>query len=328
MSSVSDLILNSGPLSPIWIAGTMKDKIGKKVVLSTNISDVADKIIREDRISLVLRLSGMLLKGLVVVYSKKTQYMLSDCEDIIAKIMNSFKTSAVDLVPSATRGDETLTISINRQGQRAEINYAYGDINDWLLAQNPENEFIVRAEPIEFPTPSDNSVASTQLSDSANSSSAPPQALVQSEIDEDAPFIPPSPVPTYVPPAMPDWTNIPSDDDALPVVQADQQQSYQPPIDDNYNDDDIIPQNVDDETESDHQERVDRSKQRIVDNRIDLPNVRGQHRKRTRPNASRRNEALPQNEELEELFELARQEFAKPPPPVSDIDDNDIDDHN
>lgn len=106
MSSISELILNSGPFSPVWIAGTMKDKIGKKVVLSTDIADIAEKIMSEDRINLVLRLSGMLLKGLVVVYSKKTMYMLSDCEDIITKIMQSFKYFSVKVSSSSIKQED------------------------------------------------------------------------------------------------------------------------------------------------------------------------------------------------------------------------------
>ena len=120
MSSVSELILNSGLFSPVWIAGTMKDKLGKKVVLSTDIADIAEKIMHEDRINLVLRLSGMLLKGLVVVYSKKTQYMLNDCNDIITKIMQSFKTNAVNL-PASAKSTDAITISFNSKTQVAEI---------------------------------------------------------------------------------------------------------------------------------------------------------------------------------------------------------------
>ncbi|OHT04428.1 N terminus of Rad21 [Tritrichomonas foetus] len=308
MSSVSELILNSGPFSPVWIAGTMKDKIGKKVVLSTNIADIAEKIMHEERVNLVLRLSGMLLKGLVVVYSKKTQYMLNDCEDIITKIMQSFKTSAVDLAPSGGRSDEALTISISKQAHGTEINYAYGDLNEWIQAQDPEQEYFVRPEPLEFPQ-SEASQSVPQLSDSSFSS-ATSQTLINSDAGDMTAFIPPSPVPAFDPPAVPDWTNLPSDDDALPAV------------DDNFDLPEIL-----NEGESDGEnepEADDKGKGRVVDNKIDLPNVRGQQRRRARPTASRRQAALPQNDELEELFELAKQEFAKPPQP-GDLDDMDDD---
>lgn len=312
MSNVSELILNNGLFSPVWIAGTMKDKLGKKVVLSTDIADIADKIMKENRINLVLRLSGMLLKGLVVVYSKKTQYMLNDCNDIITKIMQSFKTNAVNL-PSTMKSNDTITISINTSTRTAEI--ANGDINEWLQTGNPEEEFIVK-QPLDFPTQSEASQLNTQLSDSSSLSSTPSsQALFSDTFNE--PMQPPQPAgQDFEPLPMPQWDT----DEPVPVFDE---------IDDGPVDEPIHGQpeeQFETETETDTDNEKDKQKSRIVDSQIDLPNVRGQNRRKARaPAAKKKRAALPQNEELEELFDLAKQEFNKPPEQNEvDLDNSDL----
>lgn len=307
MSSISELILNSGPFSPVWIAGTMKDKIGKKVVLSTDIADIAEKIMSEDRINLVLRLSGMLLKGLVVVYSKKTMYMLSDCEDIITKIMQSFKTNAVNLPPQSRSG-EAHTIPNNPQIQTVNLD-SIGDIDKWLKEMNPEEAYYIKQPPLELPSQSENSQILTQLSESSSSLSSTPssQMLFSDTLVE--PIPPPQTTgQDFEQLPVPQWS---TDNDVVQPVFED--------IDDNPIDEPLnepINDQTETETETESTTDNDREKQRsrIVDSQIDLPNVRGQHRRRARaPATIHKGTALPQNEELEELFDLAKQEFNKPP---------------
>jgi hypothetical protein len=63
---------------------------------------------------------------------------------------------------------------------------------------------------------------------------------------------------------------------------------------------------------------------RVVDSRTDLPEARRRQRKRARAVPNNRQTTLPQNEELENLFEIARQRFARPPP-QPDLPDEDDD---
>ena len=285
--NVSDLILKKGPLSPVWIAGTMKDKIGKKLVLATDIASVAKQIMEEEGVGLVLRLSGMLLKGLVVVYSKKTQYMLIDCEEVITKIMQSFKPGAVNLPTGGRRtADDALTVQIDKDG-RATVE-AIPNLDEWL-EENPEARFVVPSGPIEFATP-ENSQVLTQLSDTSMESTASSQMPVSSDLGDT--FVPPPPrrdAPAWEPvPDMPEWANIADDDGGMPMPE---------------------PEN---ENESED-EGARETRQKIVDQRIELQG-QGQRRRRARATAVLRRVALPQNEELENLFEIARQQFGMPPP--------------
>jgi cohesin complex subunit SCC1 len=274
----------------------MKDKLGKKLVLSTDIAAVARQIMEQERVHLVLRLSGMLLKGLVIVYSKKTQYMLIDCEDVINKIMQSFRPGAANLPVSSRRpADDAVTVPLDREG--APVITTVTDLDEWLRAQNPEAQFAVAAGPLEFPTPQ-NSQAFTQMSESSLSSQSNSQLPLSDELSET--FVPPQPIPAWEPvPQVPDWNDVePDDDGPLPA----------PPSG----------------SESSEEEGGGKAKPRVVDPRIDLPAGRVRARKRARPAAAARAASLPRNEELEDLFEIARKQFAPPPPAAFPDSDGDV----
>lgn len=292
MSNVSDLLLKKGTLSSIWIAGTMKDKLGKKVILQTDITSIVNQIMEDVRVNLVLRLSGMLLKGLVVVYSKKTQYMLVDCEEIISKIMQSFKPGAVNLPQLKKVSSDALTIALDKEMSDVETI----DLNEWIKAQNPEQQYTFKAVPIEFTNSnSDSSQVLTQLSDlSSSSSSVQSSQIVQSDSDLGESFIPLKPIEKVNDvPLVPEWVDLPDDNGG-----------YEAPP--QFNDSDIESSEV--------SENADKAKPSILDTNIDLPDKRTHQRKRTRNSAvSVRSAILPQNEELENLFEIAKKQFVKPP---------------
>jgi len=49
------------------------------------------------QVKLALRTSGHLLLGVVRIYSRKTKYLLADCNDAIVKMKLVFRPGAVDL---------------------------------------------------------------------------------------------------------------------------------------------------------------------------------------------------------------------------------------
>jgi hypothetical protein len=136
----------------------------------------------------------------------------------------------------------------------------------------------------------------TQLSDSSMSSTSFSQSQIADDLGE--PFIPrEQPLRTWVPiPNPPEWIELPDPGDDIPM----------PP----------------DENSSDEVEEGDKPRAKIVDARTDLPDARRRQRKRTRVAPSNRGATLPQNEELENLFEIARQRFSSRSGPVVPDDDS------
>lgn len=288
------MIRPSGSLSPIWIAGTMKDKLSKNVVNTTDIKAIVDQLMQEQQVNFAPRLSGMLIKGLVVVYSKKTQYMLIDCEEIINKIMQSFKPGEVNLPEGLQKKANPNAVTLVFQDE--DDNPITIPIEDWLQAANPEKEYEEPRPPIDF-TISEASQQVPQFSDYSSSQTAT-QNLPE---DYEEPIHPPPERDNYQPePAIPEWDNLPDNDDydAMPAPD------YEEP--------------------EDEEPKAAKQKVLVIDNKIELPDKNDGGRRRARPTAVRKPIIAPQNDELEGLFELARKEFAKPPvaDTVNDVDDD------
>ncbi|RWS25416.1 double-strand-break repair protein rad21-like protein, partial [Leptotrombidium deliense] len=88
-----------GPLARVWLAAHWDKKITKAQILETNIVESVDSIL-QPRVRLSLRTSSHLLLGIVRIYSRKTAYLLQDCQDAAFKIKSAFRPGAVDLPDS------------------------------------------------------------------------------------------------------------------------------------------------------------------------------------------------------------------------------------
>ncbi|RWS11824.1 double-strand-break repair protein rad21-like protein [Dinothrombium tinctorium] len=88
-----------GPLARVWLAAHWDKKITKAQILETNIVESVDSIL-QPRVRLSLRTSSHLLLGIVRIYSRKTMYLLQDCQDAAFKIKSAFRPGAVDLPDS------------------------------------------------------------------------------------------------------------------------------------------------------------------------------------------------------------------------------------
>ncbi|KAI7847166.1 Rec8 like protein-domain-containing protein [Circinella umbellata] len=91
------LIGGTGPLARVWLASHWERKISKSQFLQTNLEKTIDAITTNDHEPLTLRMSGQLLLGVVRIYSRKTRYLLEDCNEALGKIKLSFKKGNVNM---------------------------------------------------------------------------------------------------------------------------------------------------------------------------------------------------------------------------------------
>ena len=85
-----------GPLARIWLAAHWDKKLTKAQVCEINIEESVAGII-QPKVKMALRTSGHLLLGVVRIYSRKTKYLLADCNEAFAKIKMAFRLDTVDL---------------------------------------------------------------------------------------------------------------------------------------------------------------------------------------------------------------------------------------
>ncbi|XP_049922219.1 double-strand-break repair protein rad21-like protein 1 [Epinephelus moara] len=85
-----------GPLAKIWLAAHWERKLTKAHVFECNLETTIRDII-SPKMKIGLRTSGHLLIGVVRIYSKKTKYLLADCNDALVKIKMAFRPGQTDM---------------------------------------------------------------------------------------------------------------------------------------------------------------------------------------------------------------------------------------
>ncbi|KAL0080253.1 Rec8 like protein-domain-containing protein [Phycomyces blakesleeanus] len=99
MSVLPDqIITKQGPLARVWLASHWERKLSKSQFLQTNLEKTIDAIsITQQQEPYALRVSGQLLLGVVRIYSRKTRYLLEDCNEALVKIKLAFKKGNVNM---------------------------------------------------------------------------------------------------------------------------------------------------------------------------------------------------------------------------------------
>ncbi|KAG1323776.1 hypothetical protein G6F62_009477 [Rhizopus arrhizus] len=95
---ITDQLTTPGPLNRVWLACHMEKRLSKSQFLQTNIEKTIDAIeTNQEEEPLTLRISGQLLLGVVRIYSRKTRYLLEDCNEALVKIKLAFKSGDVNM---------------------------------------------------------------------------------------------------------------------------------------------------------------------------------------------------------------------------------------
>ncbi|KAI9018002.1 Rec8 like protein-domain-containing protein [Phycomyces nitens] len=99
MSVLPDqIITKQGPLARVWLASHWERKLSKSQFLQTNLEKTIDAIsVTQQQEPYALRVSGQLLLGVVRIYSRKTRYLLEDCNEALVKIKLAFKKGNVNM---------------------------------------------------------------------------------------------------------------------------------------------------------------------------------------------------------------------------------------
>lgn len=99
----------------VWHTGMTHTNLSKEEVIRTDLKQIAKELIENEE-NMGFRLSAMIMKGAVVIYSKQATYVLMDCNDAIMRISlkyepnkNQEKTNKKEK-KTATIDDETMAI--------------------------------------------------------------------------------------------------------------------------------------------------------------------------------------------------------------------------
>nr|KMM65523.1 kleisin [Coccidioides posadasii RMSCC 3488] len=85
------LLSKTGPLARVWLSANLERKLSKAHILQSDIESSVNAIVDQGQAPMALRLSGQLLLGVVRIYSRKTRYLLDDCNEALMKIKMAFR---------------------------------------------------------------------------------------------------------------------------------------------------------------------------------------------------------------------------------------------
>ncbi|KAL6726056.1 hypothetical protein Aduo_008067 [Ancylostoma duodenale] len=91
------VLSKKGPLAKIWLAAHWEKKLSKAQIYETNVQDAVDEILKP-KVKMALRTTGHLLLGVVRIYSRKTKYLLADCNEAFLKIKMAFRPGQIEAI--------------------------------------------------------------------------------------------------------------------------------------------------------------------------------------------------------------------------------------
>ncbi|KAL1825235.1 hypothetical protein ACET3Z_012013 [Daucus carota] len=88
------LLARKAPLGQIWMAATTHAKINKKKLHKLNIIQICEQILNPS-VPMALRLSGILMGGVVIVYERKVKLLYDDVTRLLVEINEAWKVKGV-----------------------------------------------------------------------------------------------------------------------------------------------------------------------------------------------------------------------------------------
>ena len=75
-----ELLTKKGPLGKIWLAATLNN-LNKRDVLQSDIGVLCEGV-TNPLVNLSVRLSSILLYGILIIYSRQVGYLLEDAQEV------------------------------------------------------------------------------------------------------------------------------------------------------------------------------------------------------------------------------------------------------
>lgn len=119
----------------------MERKLNKSQFLQTNIESSVETIRLSAQNSLALRVTGQLLLGVAIVYSRKTKYLLDDCSETVSKIKLACRPGVmldINTEKNQMANIATITISDQSNDSNGNSNFNSKELNNNFDILPPE----------------------------------------------------------------------------------------------------------------------------------------------------------------------------------------------
>ncbi|XP_024992312.1 sister chromatid cohesion 1 protein 1 [Cynara cardunculus var. scolymus] len=155
------LLARKAPLGQIWMAATMHAKINRRKLDKLNIINICEEILNPS-VPMALRLSGILMGGVVIVYERKVKLLYEDVTRLLVEINEAWKVKAVRDPTILPKGKsqakyEAVTLPENKPTDLGEIEQPLQFSNsETLMGFQKNSYFAMKLDSIDEPYVSHN----------------------------------------------------------------------------------------------------------------------------------------------------------------------------
>ncbi|XP_065633160.1 sister chromatid cohesion 1 protein 1 [Quercus suber] len=155
------LLARKAPLGQIWMAATMHAKINRRKLDKLNIIKICEEILNPS-VPMALRLSGILMGGVVIVYERKVKLLYDDVTRLLVEINEAWKVKAPPDPTVLPKGKshakkEAVTLPENKETDFGDIEQSLNFSNTTATMGFQQNTyFALRLDSVDEPYINDN----------------------------------------------------------------------------------------------------------------------------------------------------------------------------
>ncbi|XP_075668054.1 sister chromatid cohesion 1 protein 1 [Castanea sativa] len=155
------LLARKAPLGQIWMAATMHAKINRRKLDKLNIIKICEEILNPS-VPMALRLSGILMGGVVIVYERKVKLLYDDVTRLLVEINEAWKVKAAPDPTVLPKGKshakkEAVTLPENKETDFGDIEQSLNFSNTTAtMGFQQTTYFALRLDSVDEPYINDN----------------------------------------------------------------------------------------------------------------------------------------------------------------------------
>ncbi|XP_073127051.1 sister chromatid cohesion 1 protein 1 isoform X2 [Henckelia pumila] len=150
------LLARKAPLGQIWMAATMHAKINRRKLDKLNIIKICEEILNPS-VPMALRLSGILMGGVVIVYERKVKLLYDDVTRLLMEINEAWKIRSAPSDPTKLPKGKTqakyeaVTLPENHEIDMGEIEHLLPQSNGTIVMDFQQSYIVMSLDNVDDP---------------------------------------------------------------------------------------------------------------------------------------------------------------------------------
>ncbi|XP_042476267.1 sister chromatid cohesion 1 protein 1 [Macadamia integrifolia] len=148
------LLARKAPMGQIWMAATLHAKINRRKLNKLNLVKICEEILNP-AVPMALRLSGILMGGVVIVYERKVKILYDDVQRLLVEINEAWKVKSVadrNVLPKGKFQAKYEAVTLPDHHQEMEVgvgdpsDYKHFSMFEWVVFVILDWKMVVRVQ--------------------------------------------------------------------------------------------------------------------------------------------------------------------------------------